>query len=163
MRQPNTFSVDKFVARFEVDPETGCHVWTGARDKQGYGVIRISGNNYGTHRIAHAIFRRDPGKLFVCHSCDNPPCGNPEHLFLGTRTDNCRDMWRKGRGAGYSRKNARRRLSDEQVVEIIGRYASGVTGAELAARFDVSPQYVRDLAIGRKRKAAYALWIGSHA
>lgn len=75
-----------------------CWEWTGARNSQGYGLIRFKEKIVFTHRLAHLLFKgQNPGKLFVCHKCDNPPCINPAHLFLGTASDNAHDRRIKDR------------------------------------------------------------------
>jgi hypothetical protein len=78
---------------------TDCWPWTGYTNTRGYGVIRINRRTVLAHRIAYQVERGPiPDGLFVCHHCDNPPCCNPAHLFLGTQTENMRDMISKGRG-----------------------------------------------------------------
>ena len=88
-----------------------CWIWTAALDKDGYGVFRYKNKEkykYKAHRFSYEFFIGEipKGKL-VCHTCDNPPCVNPYHLFLGTRKDNTQDMLKKGRsklGKTYKRK-----------------------------------------------------------
>jgi len=79
---------------------SGCWEWSGAkRHGVGYGVVQADGKFLYTHRLAYMICIGDiPPKRIVCHRCDNPPCCNPDHLFLGTHKDNWRDMMMKGRG-----------------------------------------------------------------
>ena len=79
--------------------ETGCLEWTANKLPKGYGVFGLTGGNFLAHRIAWFLATGiDPGELLTCHTCDNPPCCNPEHLFLGTAADNSGDKERKGRG-----------------------------------------------------------------
>ena len=87
------------------------------------------------HRLAYEFtYGPIPSKMHVCHRCDNPPCCNPEHLFLGTAKDNARDMVDKGRFVNNSLK-----LTPEQVAAIRAEYAAGgVTQEALAKRYGVT-------------------------
>lgn len=88
--------VDRFLRH--VSKTSKCWIWNGAVNNKGYGVFRINGKNYYAHRIAHEIFKGTiPDGLLVCHHCDNPPCVRPDHLFIGTISDNARDMVSKKR------------------------------------------------------------------
>ncbi len=69
----------------------------GCRDKWGYGDLSYSGKHMQAHRLAWTLTHGDPGELDVLHTCDNPPCCNPKHLYLGTDADNHRDMHARGR------------------------------------------------------------------
>jgi hypothetical protein len=85
-----------------IDTSGDCWIWTGAKDRYGYGYIhKNSGLVSGwknIHRLIYQVMISDiPSGLFVCHRCDNPPCCNPEHLFLGTIQDNNRDRDQKKR------------------------------------------------------------------
>lgn len=76
---------------------SNCWEWTGSRLPKGYGQFRALGEQYA-HRVSYILkYRVDIDGLVVCHRCDNPPCVNPEHLFIGTLDDNMRDMVLKGR------------------------------------------------------------------
>jgi hypothetical protein len=78
--------------------DSDCWVWQGYRNEHGYG--RLWAPKRYVHRAAYEAFVGPiPAGLNVLHRCDNPPCCNPAHLFLGTRADNARDMLAKGRGA----------------------------------------------------------------
>lgn len=75
-----------------------CIVWKGDAHRNGYGYINSRGRRFTTHRVSWALhFGPIPAGLFVCHTCDNPPCINPDHLWLGTTSENTADMVAKGR------------------------------------------------------------------
>ena len=76
----------------------GCWVWTAATNSRGYGHATFDGARTYAHRIAYTLaYGPIPEGMFVCHRCDNPPCCNPAHLFVGTAADNAQDMAAKGR------------------------------------------------------------------
>lgn len=97
--QPTT--VDRLLKGRSVT-DSGCWEWVRNR-RNNYGRMSVDGRLYATHRLAAAIWLgldlSNP-KVFVCHSCDNPPCFNPDHLFLGDAFVNMRDASTKGRLAG---------------------------------------------------------------
>ena len=94
----------EFVARFELKvvrddcmPD-GCHIWTGVKNPKGYGVTNFKAKALRAHRVSYTIYNGEiPYGMLVCHRCDNPPCVNPAHLFLGTASDNEQDKLSKGR------------------------------------------------------------------
>lgn len=86
--------------------EGSCLIWTGFRLPKGYGCARrhrrYIKRNWLAHRLMYVWTKGEiPEGMLVCHSCDNPPCVNPNHLFLGTYSDNMQDCKRKGRLRGH--------------------------------------------------------------
>jgi len=96
-------AIERFWSR--VAKGDGCWEWTGARKPNGYGDLTIRPRRWSAHRFAYTVAVGPiPAGMVVCHTCDNPPCCNPAHLFLGTQADNMADMGRKGRRASSPRK-----------------------------------------------------------
>lgn len=93
----------------KVDKSAGvdaCWPWTAkSKHKAGYGVISVDGKRNVSHRVAWELARGEiPPGMHVCHKCDNPPCCNPSHYFLGTPADNVLDMVDKGRHGTKGKK-----------------------------------------------------------
>lgn len=131
-----------------------CWPWQAARDKDGYGLFTPQpGRQEVAHRVAYRLANStlDPA-LMVCHTCDNPPCCNPRHLFLGTNADNMTDMVSKGR----SRKgeaHPRARLTADAVQAIRARYSAGtITLAALAAEYGVKDVTIQAITSRRSWK-----------
>ena len=106
--------------------ENGCWIWTGAKDGSGYGQVRLRRLYFTlltTHRVSYRHFKGEiPKGMFVCHSCDQRDCVNPNHLFLGTHQDNMNDMVNKGRSKHLDVigvKNPNSTLTEEDVHKII--------------------------------------------
>lgn len=92
-----------FEAKYMVNEDTGCWDWTASRARGGYGQFMSSVKDgrlwYRAHRFSYLAHKGEiPNGLVVMHTCDNPSCVNPEHLKVGTQTDNIRDRDEKERG-----------------------------------------------------------------
>ena len=90
--------------RYTINPETGCHEWTGLRNAANYGRVLWLGKPYIAHRLSYIAFIGPiPSDGIICHRCDNPACVNPEHLFLGTHKTNAEDKVAKHRHPAQKR------------------------------------------------------------
>jgi hypothetical protein len=89
---------DRFWSNVDARGFDECWLWTGGKDKDGYGKVGFDYKHYRAHRVSYALSRDgiDPS-LLVCHTCDTPSCVNPKHLFQGTVLINNRDRDAKGR------------------------------------------------------------------
>lgn len=128
----------------KVDRTGECWEWTGYRDPNGYGRFSVGGRGGSVqlaHRYAWEMQNGSANGLFVCHHCDNPPCVNPAHMFLGTQVDNMRDMASKGRwsprNTACGERQGLAKLTEESVRAIRSRAVSE-TIAALAREFCVS-------------------------
>jgi hypothetical protein len=119
-----------------------CWLWTGSVRPDGYGQVTLGGRNNLVPRAMWVITNGPiPGGLNVCHSCDNPTCCNPAHLFLGTQQANVLDMVAKRRHA-IGAKHGLSKLTEAQVVEMRNRHAQGERVGVLAKNYGVSPATV---------------------
>lgn len=119
--------------------ESGCWEWVGYRDKHGYGWRYWEGRDWMTHRLVMKLLGHKLSRsIWVCHRCDNPPCCNPDHLFLGGPKENIDDKVSKGRQSKGA-KHGMAKLTGAQVEEIRARYAAGgVTQKQLALEYGIS-------------------------
>ena len=133
----NTITQNDFWSR--VQKTDNCWLWLGyPRTREGYGGYTVSGKTYLSHRFAYLITHGElPDELQVCHTCDNPRCVNPAHLFLGTTLDNMRDRDRKGRRNAVGTKNGAARLTEQSVRDLRRRVSSGESIPALAREFGV--------------------------
>lgn len=132
---------EKFVERIT---ESSCHYWLGFLDRSGYGYFKINNKTIKAHRAAYKLFKGEiPEGMLVCHSCDNPSCVNPDHLWLGTWKDNSEDMRVKGRSnytgakknySGHRNPNAKLTQKDREYIKFT--YERGLA-QELADQFNV--------------------------
>jgi hypothetical protein len=118
-----------------------CIEWAGDIDAYGYGRISFDGKQRRAHRFAFEVSKGPiPKGLGVCHTCDNPPCINPKHLFAGTQKQNADDMVSKGRNRNKvfkGSKNGFSKMTEAKVRLIRKLHQSGIAQRKLALRFKV--------------------------
>lgn len=141
-------------------PELGqCWIWNRGQSGITHRQISIDGRLIGAHRVAYAIaYGVDPGDLFVCHHCDNPPCVRPTHLFCGPAAANSADMVSKGRVASGERQgvytqpwtkrtcetHGMHKLTAEEVRLIFTALREGTMSRhQLASRYSVSKRTIQ--------------------
>lgn len=125
-----------------------CWNWTACKNDQGYGKFGYKGKTYKAHRIVFFLFNGKFPNNFCCHSCDNPSCCNPNHLFDGTRKENQEDMSRKGRSP-RGEKQGRSKLTEKEVLQIRYWLKIGMPGTDIAFLKKVTPATICN--IGKRK------------
>lgn len=118
-----------------------CWEWQGQRSARGYGRFKHKNKIiFHSHRVSYELHTGPISDgLWVLHKCDNPPCVNPNHLFLGTHQDNMDDMIAKGRKAILQgESHPRAKLTNPDIIEIRSLDASGLSYPEIGKRYGVS-------------------------
>ena len=143
-------SIEEKLKRYVIDKHN-CWNWIGSKDRDGYGVFGHHRNKQiRAHRASYELHIGEiPKEMMVCHSCDNPSCINPQHLFVGTAKDNTQDMIKKQRRFilfGSNHPNAK--LTEYQAHEIKQLRKQNVPLTNIANQFGISFQTVSSIAKG---------------
>jgi hypothetical protein len=121
--------------------------------KKGYGMAHLNGVPIPAHRASYYIFKGEITKPCVCHTCDNPKCVNPDHLFQGTHKENTQDAINKGRHPLSNLKKGEdhhsSKLTESMVLEIRKKYKEGMFTYQLGDMHGVSQQTISKI-INRK-------------
>lgn len=130
-----------------------CWPWQGIKNKAGYGLIFVHDNHVLAHRISYEIHKGPIGDKLVCHRCDYRDCVNPDHLFLGTASENFLDMYAKGRNSHHiyrtgDSRSTFNKLTDDEVL-FIHRFCLGKSSESVASRFNISGTVIRDIRSGK--------------
>lgn len=148
--------LDRFLRK--VHKTTTCWLWTGHRQKEtkqgqnNYGRFFYKGANCLAHKVSYLLLKGEVLEgLTVRHTCDNPPCVNPEHLQLGTQQQNMQDMVTRGR-QGSSSKTLRVKslLSGEQATDIRKQCSQGTPQRILAVKYGVSQSTISHVVTGKR-------------
>lgn len=142
----------RFWDKVKVAAENDCWEWIGGRHERGYGMMTIRHKGVRSHRFSYLIHNGPlPANSCVCHRCDNPPCVNPEHLFLGTHKENMED--RDGKGRNVNKRgddNGASVLTSDQVREIKRLRDTGeMTQRAVAKRYGVGQGTVSRIVLGQ--------------
>ena len=160
-RPANTPEV--LLSKVDKKGEDDCWNWLGYKNKQGYGRTWINDHGYYAHRVIfnlafpNTITLNAPESTddsgFLLHTCDNPSCCNPKHLFVGTHADNMADKVAKGRSPDFSGdKGPRAKLNMTQAREARQLRKDGIPTRELAKRFGISLPSMKTLLAGKSYK-----------
>lgn len=138
----NESIISRFSRKIDRPDTRGCWNWKRAKNKKGYGVFRTADGTVLAHRLQWMMTNgRIPEGIKVLHTCDNPACVNPAHLFLGTDDDNSKDMIKKGRQRKGS-SHGRCKLNEDQVRQIRFMHQNGARQKELVQKFGVAQQTI---------------------
>lgn len=148
-RQPRTLE-EAYALHTVPGHEDECWLWQGYIGQNGYGYAHIDYKDWLAHRLSFAVNKGPiPDGLLVLHKCDNPPCVNPKHLFLGTHQDNMTDKVRKGRQP-RGEQNSNVKLNDQLVAQIRQELAERTqTNTAIAMRYGVGRKAIDAIESGR--------------
>jgi hypothetical protein len=143
----------RFWEKVDKNGSNGCWIWTGnTKHSEGYGRILVFGKRMKAHRFSWQLAHGSlPSELDVCHTCDNPACVNPMHLFLGTHKENMQDKALKCR-ALHDERHPMAKLTRPQVIEILSLCDKGHTRVALSKKFHVSEAAISAIANGKSWK-----------
>lgn len=141
---------ERIWGRMIIGSEDECHLFTGAKNRFGYGQVKDKGKGFMVHRwVWEQTNGPIPAGLCILHSCDTPACANIKHLRLGSHDDNMQDKKDRGRGKGinkgflHPRPNAK--VTEQDVIAIKVGLASGKKQIDMAKRFGVSRNLISEI------------------
>ncbi len=142
-------AIDRFEMQYIPVTESGCWLWTGSPEKDGYGRMRVNGKRPKAHRYSYETFVGEiPKGMSVLHKCDVSCCVNPNHLFVGTHEDNMKDQKNKGRTL-YGEKGTNVKLKEADVYNILSAIKNGEPQLKIANRFGISQASVSLIKTGK--------------
>lgn len=136
---------ERFWSKVNVGDLNECWEWQAARNNDNYGTFHTKLKTISSHRFCWELtYGKIPDGLQVLHHCDNPPCCNPRHLFLGTHLDNMQDRNRKGRARNlYGEEHGNSKLTEQEVRQIRIDYSNGnISMKKLGLKYNVTPRTI---------------------
>lgn len=163
MKQINLIALCRFMAKVKLRNSSqfssGCWHWIGARNADGYGILHVKGKTQLAHRFLFALLSNKKLSVeeLICHRCDTPSCVNPAHLFLGTASDNMRDMIAKGRDrkstVRYGENVSTSRFKEVDVLEMRRLYKAGASSyAEIGNIYGARASVIHSIVSGKTWK-----------
>lgn len=126
-----------------------CWPWRGSMDRDGYGRAKIAGKPLAASRAAYILATgKSIDGLMVCHHCDNPSCCNPSHLYAGSKSDNERDKFKRGK-THRGEKNPAGKLSEDQVQNIRRLFDQGMTNVAIGKMMGVHHSTISKIRTGK--------------
>ena len=146
----NNRQIKRFWEKVLIRDKTQCWKWTGADNGTGYGLVNIGYSTYLTHRVSWELFNGPiPDNKLILHKCDNRKCVNPFHLYLGTYSDNIRDMYKRGRQGDQRGENNCRAILKKKDLPILKRLREqGLSYRAIGDIFGVHKDTARNAIIG---------------
>lgn len=149
---------NRLINGITINETTECWEWQKHKNNHGYGKLTVSGRGAYAHRLAYKLWVQPiPEGMNVLHTCDNPSCINPNHLSVGTQSDNMKDCYQKGRAkitpqSFKGTENPAAILNDAQVLSIKRLLSKGWTQKEIALRHGISQAQVSNIKRGLQWK-----------
>lgn len=137
--------LERFHSSYKIDSETGCWNWQLHLSPDGYGRCYFNGSNVRAHRLSYELHNGPfPRHLYICHSCDNPRCVNPLHLFAGTQSENMLDKKNKNRAKGINKRtsNGNSKLSERDIETVFELLGAGLSQSKVASLVNSTQSHI---------------------
>jgi hypothetical protein len=139
---------ERFYSKFNVNEDNGCWEWIANKLPKGYGRFKENDTSKVAHRVSYEMhIGHIKEGMIICHHCDNPPCVNPFHLFMGTHKDNVIDKKSKGRDI-IGEKNGRSKLTEKDIPVIRRLLASKIRQVDIAKQFGLANRTISAINTG---------------
>jgi hypothetical protein len=145
------FSKESFDSKW-IESDTGCWEWQAVKNQDGYGRVKRLGVLCSAHRVAYELYKGPLGDKHVCHTCDNPGCVNPDHLWLGTHIDNQKDKALKKRAVGNAMPGESHPSHKLTSIVVLDIFYSKESVKSLSYKYKVSQSLIQLIKSGKRWK-----------